>query len=339
MKDRSGLLWRFILLLICLMAAAVNTGNNLLYLILSLMIAVAIVSFALTGRALKRLRAVLHIPEEVVAGRPFIFGVEAIAPRGRFPSPWADAALTGLPGEAPALAIPSLGPGARTVVSASGRALRRGVHDGLRLDLTSRYPFGLFQRRREVRAGAALVVTPRRRRIRSLTVHAPADRGALRTGRPGEGSDLFNIRDYTTQDDARHIHWRASARLHRPMLKEFEREQERALDVVLDERGDAGPGEDEAFERLVETAASLLDHAEEKGIRGRLVVSQGDSGIETLEGRAAMIYLASVRRRADAPPPDRLDEGGGDIPRIVLSLDPSARTEIHVEWAAPGEKA
>jgi len=331
--ERSGFLWRFILLLLCLMAAAVNTGNNLLYLILSLMIAVAIVSFAAAGRALRRVKAVLHIPEEVAAGRPFIFGVEAIAPGGHLPSPWADAALRGLPGEAPALAIPSLGPGARTVVSGSARVERRGVHGGLSVDLTSRYPFGLFRRRREVHVQTGLVVTPRRRRIRSLVVQAPADHGSLRTGRSGEGSDLFNVREYTTQDDARHIHWKASARLHRPMLKEFEHEQERALEIVLDERTDADPRKDEAFERLVETAASILDHADEKGIRGRIVVPHGDSGFETLEGRAAMIYLASVRRRDDTPHPDRLGGGGGDVPRIVLSLDPSARTEIHVEWA------
>lgn len=332
MPHRSGFLWRFFLLLLCLLAAAVNTGNNLLYLILSIMVAVAAVSFFVAGRSLRRLEAGLHLPEEVAAGKSFLFGVEATAPEGSFPTPWAEASIAGLPGETPPIALPSLPPGDRTVVSGSARASRRGVHDRIRLDLSSRYPYGLFRRRRRGRPGRELIVTPRRRPIRDLTIHAPASRGDVQSGRPGEGSELFNIREYTTQDDARHIDWKASARLHRPMLKEFEQEQERALELILDERDGGGEGDD-AFERLVETAASILDHCEEKGIRGRLMVPRDDGGSEDLEGRSAMIYLAEVRRREGAPDPERIPRTSSAVPRIVLSLDPAARTSIHVEWA------
>ncbi|HXI03437.1 MAG TPA: hypothetical protein VNI57_09695, partial [Candidatus Saccharimonadales bacterium] len=89
MADRGGFLLRFGLLLGCLALAAVNTGNNLLYLILSLLLAVAIVAFAITGRSLRRVDARLLMPEEVAAGRPFMLGVEAAAAAGRLPSPWA----------------------------------------------------------------------------------------------------------------------------------------------------------------------------------------------------------------------------------------------------------
>ena len=72
MLREGGFLVRFGVLLGCLALAAVNTGNNLLYLIFSIMIAVAAVSFVLTGRSLRRVEAVLEVPEEV----PEVLGVE-----------------------------------------------------------------------------------------------------------------------------------------------------------------------------------------------------------------------------------------------------------------------
>jgi uncharacterized protein (DUF58 family) len=228
------------------------------------------------------------------------------------------------------------------MVSANARVRRRGIHENIGLNLTTRFPFGLFRRRSRRQVDVSLIVTPGRRRIRSLKVRTPASRGSLRASRPGEGFELFNIRDYTTQDDARRIDWKASARLHRPMLKEFEREQERALEIVVDERSAPSSGsrtgsEDEAFERLLETAASILDHCEETGIRGRLLVPRDGAFHEALEGRSAMIYLAGARMRADAPDPGPREEPVAGIPRIVLSLNPSARTQIHVEWAEARE--
>jgi uncharacterized protein (DUF58 family) len=338
MAERGGFLWRFLALLACLAAAAVNTGNNLLYLVLSLMVGAAGVGLAAASRSLRRLDTNLLLPEEVAAGRPFILGIEAISREARLPTGWAEAELSGLPAEVAPVRLPALPPGGRTVVSATARVLRRGVHEEIGLSLGTTYPFGLFRRRRRTARPARLVVTPRRRRIRSLVVESPAADGSHRARRPGEGADLFNIRDYTTQDDARRIDWKASARLERPMLKEFEHDQERAVEIVLDER--AGPAADPAsFEDLVETAASILDHGAERGIHARLLVARGDGRASVLEGRSAMAYLAEVRPRPGAPHPDAAGPRAAGVPRIVLSTDPAARTRIHIEWAEPRSAA
>ena len=51
--------------------AAVNTGNNLLYLMLSLSLALATISTAASRRALRTIRVATHLPEEVRSGEPF----------------------------------------------------------------------------------------------------------------------------------------------------------------------------------------------------------------------------------------------------------------------------
>src|SRR5262245_34296313 len=91
---------RFLLLILCLTGAAVNTGNNLLYLVLSLMVAVAVVAFLVAGRSLRRLRLGIVLPDEVPAGDAFLVGVEASSSDRWLPTGAAEVTLSGWPGEA-----------------------------------------------------------------------------------------------------------------------------------------------------------------------------------------------------------------------------------------------
>jgi uncharacterized protein (DUF58 family) len=329
MGGTSGFLLRYLLFLLCLTAAAVNTGNNLLYLVLSLMAAFGVLAFAAAGRSLSRLDASLVLPDEVAAGQSFVVGIEARSTEGWLPTGWSEASLTEFPGEAPAASVPTLPPGGRAVVSLRARADRRGIYSGIGLRTATAWPFGLFRRTRPAAGAAgALVVTPRRRRLRSVTIEAPASAGSLATRRLGDGADLLNIRDYTTQDDARRIDWRASARLGRPMMKEFERDQESAIEILLDERTFGGDARE--FEELIVKAASILDYCGEKGIHGSLAVPAPSGSSRSLAGHAAMIYLATVQPRRDAPRPGETAASPG-VPRIVLSLDPEVRSRVHLE--------
>jgi len=295
------------------------------------------VAFIVTGRSLKRVDARLRMPEEAVAGSPFMVGLEASALPGAFPSPWARAVVTGPEGPFPGMDLPALPPGGRAVVCATARVASRGIHDGLGLSLQSTYPFSLFRRTRRIRPGGALVVTPRRHPIRALRVTTPDARGSVTAARPGDGMDLHNIRDYTPEDDARHIDWKASARMDRPMLREFERENERALDLVLDEspHRQARAGE---FDAIVETAASILEHCRAGGIRARLIVAGGGSQPVSLEGREAMLHLAGAQPKP-GPLPHLYGPARTGVPRIVLSLNPSLRTPFEIDWEEGGPGA
>ncbi|HSP06090.1 MAG TPA: hypothetical protein VLR94_02885, partial [Acidobacteriota bacterium] len=63
---REGLI--FVLLSLALGAAAVNTGNNILYLIFSLMLGMIVVSGILSRRILSGLRAGIEFPSNLFAG-------------------------------------------------------------------------------------------------------------------------------------------------------------------------------------------------------------------------------------------------------------------------------
>jgi uncharacterized protein (DUF58 family) len=133
-----------------------------------------------------------------------------------------------------------------------------------------------------------------------------------------------------TSDDARHIDWRSSARTGRLMVREFEREQERRIDLVLDLEA----ADDEAFEQAVQRCAAILDLARRERYDARLLLP----GIEAAPaGIRAMRCLASVKpvRQAAAGPP-----GGGlagtlalvrpDAESVVVSADPARSTPIEM---------
>ena len=54
--------------------AAVNTGNNLLYLLVSLLLALIIVSGVLSEQSMRGLELIAVDPEEIYAGHPAVFG-------------------------------------------------------------------------------------------------------------------------------------------------------------------------------------------------------------------------------------------------------------------------
>src|SRR3972149_6506725 len=62
--------WWFLFATLGLGFAAINTGNNLLYLLLSMLLGTIVVSGILSEQCLKRLRLYLAAPREPVGGTP-----------------------------------------------------------------------------------------------------------------------------------------------------------------------------------------------------------------------------------------------------------------------------
>jgi hypothetical protein len=75
--------WWSLFVVIGLGVAAINTGNNLLYLLVSLLLGLIIVSGMLSEFAMRGIELTALEPEEVYAGRPTVFGAR-VANRKRW---------------------------------------------------------------------------------------------------------------------------------------------------------------------------------------------------------------------------------------------------------------
>jgi uncharacterized protein (DUF58 family) len=86
----------------------------------------------------------------------------------------------------------------------------------------------------------------------------PGIQGAIESLAKGRGQDLYALRGYLPTDSARHVHWKASARLGSLMVREFAREDDCQILLIFDPFGSAGStGATQADKDRFELAVSL----------------------------------------------------------------------------------
>jgi uncharacterized protein (DUF58 family) len=250
----------FIAITIGLGLAAINTGNNLLYLVLGWLLSLIVASGVLSNMALRGLRAQRRAPPRIHAGRPFAMEI-ALENRKRRVASYSIEVEDVLGGRVldKRCYFLKLPPGRAVQASYRHTFHRRGLYrlDGFRL--ATRFPFALFIKSRQQIAPDELLVYPAVRPVPLPAPRAPrhGDATQSRMGRRGE---FFGLRDYRDGDDSRAIAWHASARAGRLLLREMEEEAQRRVVIELD-NAVTEPGDEAALEALedaVSMAASLI---------------------------------------------------------------------------------
>jgi uncharacterized protein (DUF58 family) len=145
-------------------------------------------------------------------------------------------------------------------------ALRRGIHPIGPLGITSGDLFGFFPKEKEMAETLEVVVYPRLVPLKPLS----ATRRDL-FGIPGAESPvqdpvyILGTRDYQHGQPAKYIHWKATARHHKLQEKIFEPSTQEKILLVVDVGPFARHGAEEAFERMLETVASVAVRLAERG--------------------------------------------------------------------------
>jgi uncharacterized protein (DUF58 family) len=246
----------FILMTLVVAIGATNTGNNGLYILVSLFLGALVVSGVVSRRNVENVTVRLEGPRDVFAGEPVRFTL-TLANRGRLPR---RALLVKISGAASPILfgeIPRRGESSRGVDLVFPRRGRRTIESIL---VYSGYPIGLFRKGRLQPLGEERIVYPR-----PTTARVPrpdprdAERGEPRARLRGRGHEVRNLREAGFGDDPRDVHWPQTARQGRFIVKERTSEEGRDAVVVLDlaRPRRAGPSFDERFERAVSEAAGL----------------------------------------------------------------------------------
>lgn len=87
--------------------------------------------------------------------------------------------------------------------------------------------------------------------------------------------DFHSLRDYVEGDEPRSIHWRASARSETLKVRQHSVEGLQRCVVLLDQHVPDGPEGEDAFERAVTVAASVVHSADRAGLTTRFVTTGG----------------------------------------------------------------
>lgn len=271
--SREGWIYLSGLLLVAL--AALNTGNNLLFLILASLIALVLMSGILSSVSLSGVEMRLVLPEHIFAGQPFRAQVELENQKLSLPSfsLRVEAVKEKGPAATAILEKPVFFPylpkqeSAQQIVPLTFR--RRGVYRQEALRIVTRFPFGFLQKARRMNLKTEALVYPSVEPTPEYMEVLPAIQGALESTTKGRGQDLYALRGYVHPDSARLVHWKATARSGSLMVREFTREEDSRVLLVLDPHSPAieksaarTPSSVAAdrFERAVTLCANLAWH-------------------------------------------------------------------------------
>lgn len=282
--------------------AALNTGNNLLYLLLGAMLGFIAVSGWLSEQAIRGLVAERDVPRAVTVGQELRIHYRVGNRGSRIPAVAVEIGEAGLPGAAFLGHVPVGGTARTRSVNAF---VRRGIHPLGTVTFSTGFPFGMFRKERDVEIPGEIIVWPRTDRPVPPSTTGPGRRSASDVTVPGSAGhrgEYRSLRAYRAGDDPRDIHWRSSARLRDPVLREYERDGAETRWICLDLRGDP---ERDAGEVAIEVAASLAAQAMAENrpfalVAGDLVVPPGD-GAGQLE--RVLDGLARVDVHPEAPFP------------------------------------
>ncbi len=302
---RDGGIFAGVLLVVT--SAAINTSNNLLYMVLSALLAVVLLSALLSAMNSKFLEMELLLPSRTFAGETIPLSVRIRNHRRFFP---AFSLQTEPPGGG--LYFTVVQPQGTAILSGKARFARRGRYSIERLKTISRFPFGFFSKAWSYPVDAACICYPEILSQDLLKVSVADILGSHQRSERGLGSDLHTIRDYVPSDSARHVHWKASAKTGALKTREFATEDSRRVILAFDRFGQ--PRDDDRFEALVTQAASMAFHLIRSGAQVMLVSDDWESPEGSSESTLDHIlhYLALVEMSASAKAPE-FDVRGGAL--------------------------
>jgi uncharacterized protein (DUF58 family) len=289
--------------------AAINTSNNLLYIILSALLAVLILSGFLSALNFRSVGTAIRIPSRCYAGEPFPITVQVRNEKTVFPT---FAISFEPPKDSPfrfsSFYIPMIR-GLEDVSQTEHAMLaRRGRFRLHQVKGSSRYPFGFFLKNRNYPVEAECICYPEILPQEEMDIAGMDLQGSNQRFERGLGHDLYMIRDYVPSDSTRHVHWKASAKTSMLKTREYAAEEARTITLAFDRFGHAHDAD--AFEQLVSIAASLAFHLTNNGLEVTFMSDEWHGS--TIESILEYLALVEMSIAAELP---RVDEEA-----VMLSL-------------------
>jgi len=239
--------------------AAINTGNNLLYLLLGMLLALIIVSGLMSELSLRDLTVVRRLPTRAQVGRPHLVEIEVFNHKGRVPSYAIEVEdlRAGQPADKRCFFL-KISPKSAQVAAYRRTPAKRGRDKHVGFRIATRFPFGLFEKSREVPAEGELIIYPAVDPVQ-LPAQPPGRHsgGDAAFGR-GHGDDYLGLKLLRSGEDPRDVHWRKSAAAGQLVTRERAREARPDIVLPLDvvRPDDAKDDWSTGFERRIRDVAS-----------------------------------------------------------------------------------
>jgi uncharacterized protein (DUF58 family) len=239
--------------------AALNTANNLLYLLLGLLLALIVVSGVMSELSLRDLTVVRRLPLRAQVGRSHLVEIEVFNHKSRVPSYAIEVEdlRSGQPADKRCFFL-KISPKSAQIAAYRRTPARRGrdLHVGFRI--ATRFPFGLFEKSREVPSDGELIIYPGVDPVRLPPVNSGKMSGVAGMMGRGAGEEFLGVKILRPGEDPRDVHWRKTAAIGQLVGRERAREARPDITLTLDVHKPQGAGEDwdTGFERRIRDISS-----------------------------------------------------------------------------------
>ena len=239
--------------------AAINTGNNLLYLLLGMLLSLIVLSGVMSELSLRDLNVVRRLPTRAQVGRAHLVEIEVFNRKKRVPSYAIEVEdlRAGQPADKRCFFL-KISPNSAQVAAYRRSPQRRGRDRHIGFRIATRFPFGLFEKSREVSCDGELIIYPAVDALRLRSDEAGRRFGGTGLSGRGSGDEVFGLRPMREGDDPRDIYWRKSTIQDQLVLRERARETRPDVEIPLEVRRPPEAGDDwtHHFERKIRDVAS-----------------------------------------------------------------------------------
>jgi uncharacterized protein (DUF58 family) len=279
--------------------AAINTANNLLYLLLGMLLALIVVSGIMSELSLRDLTVVRRLPLRAQVGRAHLVEIEVFNHKAHVPSYAIEVEdlRAGQPADKRCFFL-KISPKSAQVAAYRRTPLHRGrdVHVGFRI--ATRFPFGLFEKSREVPAEGELIIYPAVDAVQLPPATSGRTPGVDSVIGRGYGEAFFGLKLMRPGEDPRDVHWRKTAAVGQMVMRERARETRPDVTLMLDATRPATAGDEwlATFERSVRDVASRAVAHIKRGDRVAVITTAGGlaRGDRSLGADPLLRYLALV---------------------------------------------
>lgn len=261
---REGI--RFLIATLLITVAAFNTGNNLIFLILAMMLSMILLSVVILRYNLKGLALSFSVAQPVFVKARAVFKVSLANKKKLMPSYSIHVAIPdGIPGQC---VVPHIPPTSNSSVDMDSIFTKRGIYRHGDFTLESTFPFTLFRKNIKAHIAGEVIVYPEIKEIDELIPELIKSDYTAYTTRHAPGDEFLTIREFRYGDSMRRIQWKASAKTGKLMVKDTGTDEPKLLTIILD---NIKPLHTESFEKAVSFAASLADRFIKLGFFVRLI--------------------------------------------------------------------
>jgi len=259
--------WLLILISMGIGIAAYNTASNILFLVLSFVFSLLIVNGILSVSNFRKLGWELRTPEGVRANERVTVEI-ALKNRKKYQSTYAIWFNLTLPtGKAKRVYLKErLAPGVSKIITNRITFPARGRQELKVEGPESKFPFGFLRKQTGHHVTSEFIVWPAVRRPGNA-IPSPSEARQIgrKNQRMGSGTDLVSLRDYQHGDPLRMIHWKATARTGRIMVRNMADESTGSFVLKLDTSTVLWSNE-KLFENFLSVASTVAEELFTQGL-------------------------------------------------------------------------